>query len=649
MPERLTLKDFSREVRLFGGRLLVAALFVALGFGALAYRYYDLQINHYEVYRTASDRNRVQLQPIAPRRGLIYDRNGVLLAQNLPTYSLNLVVERVENLDATIALLSDLVAIDEDDVAKFRRRMRERRPFQPVPLRMRLTEQEIAYVAVNRPRLPGVSVDAELVRHYPHGDLFSHAIGYVGRINEQELERLDPVNYSDTHYIGKLGVERFYEDQLHGTVGYQNVETNARGRVLRVLERGDPVPGEDLFLHLDANVQQVAHDALAGRRGVVVAIDIKSGGVLALVSTPGFDPNLFVTGISSKDYGALRDSPDMPLYNRALQGQYPPASTIKPLYALAGLHYGVVTPHTRVWDPGHFQLPNDSRAYRDWKRGGHGWVDLKLAVAQSCDVYYYDLAHKLGIDRLHDFAVQFGLGHPTNIDNTHERGGIMPSRQWKRETKGVAWYPGETLSAGIGQGYTLATPLQMAVFTAVIANRGVRHEPRMVMRVGEHEIAAPELPRIAISSEAHWDVVIDSMREVIHGARGTGKIINKDLRYEIAGKTGTAQVVGYAQGVKYDASKVRERLRDHALFVGFAPVADPQVAVAVIVENGEFGSSTASPVARQVMDAWLLGPDGELKNDGILVQQPDGEHAAPFAEREAAATTSATGTMEQSG
>ncbi|MDX9875156.1 MAG: penicillin-binding protein 2, partial [Spongiibacteraceae bacterium] len=295
MPERLTLKDFSREVRLFGGRLLVAALFVAVGFGILAYRYYDLQVNHYETYRTASDRNRVQLQPIAPRRGLIYDRNGVLLAQNLPTYSLNLVVERVEDLEGTIEALSGLVAISDDDIAKFRRRARERRPFQPVPLRMRLSEVEIAQLAVHRPRLPGVSVDAELVRHYPQGEVFSHAIGYVGRINEQELERLDPVNYSDTHYIGKLGVERFYEDELHGTVGYQNVETNARGRILRVLERGDPIPGNDLVLHLDAHVQQVAYDALAGRRGVVVAIDVKSGGVLALVSTPGFDPNLFLT------------------------------------------------------------------------------------------------------------------------------------------------------------------------------------------------------------------------------------------------------------------------------------------------------------------------------------------------------------------
>lgn len=624
MAERLTLKDPFKEKRTFGLRLAVGGLFILAFFAVLGYRYFDLQINEYEKYRTQSDRNRVQLQPIPPRRGLIYDRQGVLLAENLASYSLTVVVEQVEDFDATLATLRDLLAIDDDDVARFRKRMRERRPYQPIPLKSHLTEQEIAVVAINRFRLPGVDVDAELVRHYPHGELFAHALGYVGRISEEDMKTLDPVAYSGTHYMGKIGVERYYEDALHGEVGTQNVETNARGRVLRVLEKNDPAPGADLELYLDASLQKVAQEALGASRGAVVAIDPRTGGVLALVSTPSFDPNLFVTGISSKDYRALRESPDMPLYNRALQGQYPPASTMKPFYALAGLHYGVVTPQTRVRDPGFYQLPGDSRHYRDWKRGGHGGsVDLKQSVAESCDVYYYDLAHKLGIDRLHDFSVPFGFGRPTGIDNTHERGGIMPSRAWKRAAKNMAWYPGETLSAGIGQGYVLATPLQLAVATATLANRGVRHAPRLVRRVGERPVDVPITPAIQLSSDSYWDVGIDAMREVVHGTRGTARTIAKGAAYEIAGKTGTAQVVGYAQGIKYDASKVRERNRDHSLFIAFAPVQDPQIAVAIIVENG---SSTAAPIARKVFDAWLLGPDGQLRET-----EPKPSEAAPAA------------------
>lgn len=610
MAERLTLKDPHKEVRIFSIRMLVAALGMVVLFGVLLYRYADLQIRHYERYSTASERNRVQLLPVPPKRGLIYDRSGQLLAQNVASYSLTVVKEQVDDLEATLALLRSLVSIDDDDVAKFRKRLRERRPYQAVPLRFRLTEQEIAVIAINRYRLPGVDVDAELVRYYPHGELFAHALGYVGRISEEEEAKLDPVNYSGTHYMGKIGVERYYEEALHGTVGYQNVETNARGRVLRVLERTDPAPGQDIHLYLDAHLQQVAQEALAGWRGAVVAIEPKTGGVLALVSTPSFDPNLFVNGIPAKTYQELRDSPDMPLYNRALQGQYPPGSTVKPMYALAGLHYGVVTPFTRVHDPGFYQLPGDSRRYRDWnwKTGGHGSVDLKQSVAQSCDVYYYDLAHKLGVDRLHDFSVPFGFGAPTGIDNTHERGGLMPSRAWKRTAKRVAWFPGETLSVGIGQGYMMATPLQLAVMTATIANRGLRHPPRLVRQIGDTPLEPLNPKPVEVSDPAYWDVVIDAMEEVVHGPRGTGRSMAKNLSYRIAGKSGTAQVVGYAQGIKYDASKVHERRRDHALFVAFAPADDPKIAVAIIVENGEHGGSMAGPIARKVLDAYLLPP-----------------------------------------
>lgn len=606
MAERLTLKDPYHEVRIFTARVLVAAVVVVICFGILIYRYFDLQINQYEKYRTESDRNRVQLQPLPPRRGLIYDRNGVVLADNAPSYSLTITKEQVKDLNKTLALVRSLVPIDDSDVDKFMDRLKGRYPYQSVPLKFHLAEEEIAVLAINRYRLPGVEVEAEFVRSYPHGELFAHALGYVGRINEKELKTLDPVDYSGTHYIGKIGVERYYEDALHGKVGYQNVETNARGRVLRVLERGEPTPGEDVELFLDAKLQQVTQEALGEHRGAAVAIDPKTGGVLALVSTPSFDPNLFVTGISGPMYRELRDSPDMPLYNRALQGTYPPGSTMKPFYALAGLFYGVVTPSTTISDPGVYQLPNDSRFYRDWRRGGHGSVDVYVAIAQSCDIYFYDLAHKLNIDRLHDFAVQFGFGAPTGIDNTYERGGVMPSRAWKRKALNQVWYPGETLSAGIGQGYVSATPLQLAVATATLANRGVRYEPRLVKSVGGHALPVPEAKHVDVPKQ-HWDTVIEGMRQVVHGERGTAKGIGKNLAYTMAGKTGTAQVVGYAQGIKYDASQVERRKRDHALFIAFAPVEDPKIAIAIIVENGEHGASTAAPIARKMADMYLLG------------------------------------------
>jgi penicillin-binding protein 2 len=611
MAERLTLKDPYSEVRIFTARIMVAAVVVLLLFGVLIYRYYDLQINQYEKYRTESDRNRVQLQPIAPKRGLIYDRNGVVLAENTPSYNLTITKEQAGDLNKTLALLRSLVPIDDDDVDKFMERLEDRYPYQSVPVKFRLTEEQIAVLAINRYRLPGVEVEAEFVRSYPYAELFAHALGYVGRISEKELKSFtieQAQNYSGTHYMGKIGVERFYEDALHGRVGYQNVETNARGRVLRVLERSEPVAGEDVRLYIDVKLQQIAQDALGANRGAIVAIDPKTGGVLALVSTPGFDPNLFVTGISGKDYAALRDSPDMPLYNRALQGTYPPGSTMKPFFALAGLVNGVVTPSTRISDPGFYQLPNDSRQYRDWRKGGHGSVDMKLAIAQSCDVYFYDLAHKLTIDRLHDFAAQFGFGTLTGIDNTHERGGVMPSREWKRKTKKMAWFPGETLSTGIGQGYVSVTPLQLAVATATMANRGERFEPRLVKSVAGHDVPVPEATHMNVPAE-WWNVVIDGMQEVVHGERGTAKGIGKGMQYHMAGKTGTAQVVGYAQGIKYDASQVALRRRDHAWFIAFAPVEDPQIALAILVENGEHGASAAAPIARKIADAYLLGAE----------------------------------------
>lgn len=613
MASRIALKDTQREQRMFGARSFVALIVVVALLLLLLARYYSLQVSDYEIYSTASDRNRVQLQPLPPKRGLIFDRNGVLLADNRPSYTLSVIVERAEDLDETVAQLAQLVDIDEDDVEKFRTRVRQRRPFEHVPLRFRLDDEEQARIAVNRHRLPGVTVDAQLQRHYPHGPLFAHALGYVGRINSQELAEIDEAEYRGTFHIGKIGIERRYESELHGEVGYQTVETNAHGRVLRVLERFDPKPGEDLVLHLDYELQRVAHNALAGRRGAVVAVDPLTGGVLALVSTPSFDANLFVDGISTRDYSALRDSPDVPLFNRTVQGQYPPGSTVKPMIAMAGLEAGLIDPEFTVPDPGWYRLPGDRRRYRDWilriRGGGHApEVDLKMAIAESCDVYFYDLARRLTIDGMRDHLQGYGLGSRTGIDTTAERSGVLPSTDWKRAAMNQPWYPGETLSAGIGQGYMLATPLQLAVATSIVATRGEHREPRLVQALGDEPRQAP-LRNPVIADAANWDSVVESMREVVHGERGTAKAIARGMNYEMAGKTGTAQVIGIAQDAVYDEDAIDERHRNHGLFVAFAPLDAPTIAVAVIVENGG-GSSAAYPIARTVIDAWLTGETG---------------------------------------
>ncbi|MDC3332649.1 penicillin-binding protein 2 [bacterium] len=618
MARKIALKDHITEQRLFGARMVVAFLFVLGLLALLLFRYYVLQIEQHDVFRTQSDRNRVQLQSIAPKRGLIYDRNGILLAENRPSYSLTIVKERTENLDETLTLIDQLVSVSDDDLTKFQRSLSRRRPYAAVPLRFKLTEEEIGIISVNRHRLPGVRVDAQLDRYYPQGEYISHVLGYVGRINEAEQFDLDEVNYSATNQIGKIGLEKYYEAILHGNVGSQNVETNARGRVLRVLERSDPEPGKNLYLHLDSHVQQIAYDALNGERGAVVAIDPRTGGVIAMVSTPGFDPNLFVGGISSKNYNELRESPDLPLFNRALQGQYPPASTVKPIYGLAGLHYGIVTPETRVADPGWFRLPGDERMYRDWtwgkKRRGHAaFVSLEQSIVESCDTYYFDLAYKMGIDRMAEFLAPFGYGSRTGIDNTNERAGLLPSREWKRRAKRLPWFPGETLNVGIGQGYMLATPLQLATATAAVAGRGKHFTPRLLKQIGSQEVVVPKLPDIKVKDQ-YWNTIVSAMEQVVHGRRGTATRMNKGgAPYRMAGKTGTAQVIGIAQGEKYDAEQVVKRNRDHALFVGFAPVNNPKIVVAVIVENGEHGS-WVSPVARKVFDAWLID-QGMLDNE----------------------------------
>ncbi len=607
----------------------------------LVVRVYYLQIVDYEHYTTLSDKNRMQLQSIAPTRGLIYDRNGVLLADNQPVFSVSIVKERVVDLDQTVAQVGRIIELSDEQISSFEKNLSNRRkPYEPVPLKSKLTEEEIARLSVQRHVLPGVEVEAELVRHYPLGETMAHMLGYVGRINLKELKRVDATNYSATNYIGKLGVEKFYEDILHGNVGYQTVETNARGRILRVLDQVPPVPGRDLKLNIDVRLQQVAIEAMEGRRGAVVAIEPSTGGILALVSTPSFDPNLFVTGIDHNAYAALRDSLDIPLFNRALKGQYPPGSTIKPMLGLAGLDSAVINRQTKIRDPGWYQLKNDERFYRDWKKYGHGVVDLFDSILQSCDTFFYDLAFKLGVDRMELYLDRFGFGARTAIDIDEDRKGILPSRAWKRGVKGLPWFPGDSLNMGIGQGFMLATPLQLATATAVLANKGVWRRPYLVQDVSQSAASddVVEIPRmhngnpadIVLKNPDDWEYIFSSMAGVMHGAKGTARGSGHNASYRMAGKTGTAQVVGIKQGEEYDEEALAERHRDHALFVGFAPVESPKIAVAVIVENGGGGSRAAAPGARKVFDAWVLDfPEQEAP----ATQQSQSSTIYPEAER----------------
>jgi len=634
MSEPQHLKDHYRDARIFTHRVLVAVVAIIGLLGVLLGRFYNLQVVNHQDYVTQSDRNRVHVQPIPPNRGLIYDRNGILLANNRPSYTLSLIKERVDDLEQTLRIIEGLVDVSADNLSGFHKRMKQRRrPFEAVPLKYRLTEEDIARIAVNEYRLPGVEVEAQLVRDYPFGKLLAHAVGYVGRINDRELKGFDEEQdrrYSGTYTTGKIGLEKFYEDKLLGEVGYQYVETNARGQVLRVLERIDPKPGADLTLHLDVALQKVAMEALGEKRGSVVAIEVATGGVLSMASTPSYDPNLFVTGISYKDYNALNQSLDLPLFNRAIQGQYPPGSTLKPMLGLGALNADVIDARYKVRDPGYYQLEGDDRLYRDWKRKGHAThVNLHKAVVQSCDTYFYDLAFRMGIDRIHDFGRNFGLGQRTGIDIPSERRGIWPSREWKKRSRRAPWFPGDSLNVGLGQGFVLATPLQLATMSATLASRGHFRRPQFVRQVSSQPLAASDtegsleletlnaLVETSVAqapenvaagfvevSDQHWNSIYKAMEDVVHSPRGTAQSIRRGLKYRMAGKTGTAQVVGIAQGEEYDSAALAERQRDHALFVAFAPVDNPQIAVAVIVDNGE-KSSTSAKIARKVIDYYL--------------------------------------------
>ncbi len=615
---RERIKDHWREQRIFFFRALAAGIIAALLILLLVSRLVVLQVFNFEHYSDLSRGNRIRIEPIPPIRGLIFDRNGVVLAENRPAYQLEMVREQVPDVESTLKRLTEAHLIRETDLAGIRERLGRTRKFEAVPLRFRMSDEEVARFAVQRQHFTGVDIRARLARHYPMGPQAVHAVGYVGAISNNDLQRLDPTAYAGTSHVGKVGVERAYESSLHGRVGYRQVLVNAQGRALQTIENNPPVPGKDLRLSLDARLQATAFDALDGRRGAVVAIDPRDGGVLAFVSTPGFDPDRFGAGLSHEEFAALNADPDKPLFNRALRGNYPPGSTIKPLLGLAGLHHGATTPGHSTFCPGFFQLPGREHKYRDWKREGHEHVTLFDAIVQSCDVYYYEMALELGIDRIHAYLASFGLGEASGIDIQGEKPGLLPSREWKRSKYArpadQAWFPGETVITGIGQGFMLATPLQLAHITATLAARGRRLQPHLLAAIidpanGALEPAVTQPLGSAGSDEpGYWNLILAAMEEVVHGERGTARAIAPQS-YRIAGKTGTAQVFAIAQEEEYEAESVEERLRDHALFVAFAPVDAPRIAISVIVENGGSGSSTAAPVARAVLDRFFEEPE----------------------------------------
>jgi penicillin-binding protein 2 len=624
MARTLRIKDHWAEQRLFMGRLLVAGAAILLGTAVITGRLVQLQVVNYEKYSAQSSGNQIRVQPVPPIRGLILDREGRILAENTPSYQLEMTPEQVPDMADTLERLVKTGIVPAEDLEELRKLVSRRRPFDTIVVAERLSELELAAFAVQRPHFPGLEIRARLGRHYPHGTLAAHVLGYVGGISAEDKATIDPVEYAGTSHIGKSLVEKTYEPQLHGTAGHEDVVVNAHGRRMQTLGRVPPQPGQDVILTIDLDTQRAAAEALAGRRGAAVALDPRNGEVLALVSTPAYDPNGLSSGLSRRAYLALQEDVDRPLFNRALRGQYPPGSTIKPLVAMAALHHSVVTTGRRIACNGSFSLPGSSHRYRDWKPGGHGSVDLVGGIAQSCDVYFYSVARDLGIDRMAEFLKTFGLGSATGLGLGGEQPGIVPSTAWKKKAfknpANQVWFPGETVIAGIGQGYMLATPLQLAHATATVASRGKRFQPTVLRalrdpRTGTVEYQAPiPLPPVPDQRPEDWEAVIAGMHEVMQGPRGTARSVGMNAPFRMAGKSGTAQVFTVAQNQRYNAAQVQERLRDHALFVAFAPLEDPRIAVAVIVENGESGSRVAAPVARAIMEAWLtkaMPPEAE--------------------------------------
>lgn len=615
MPTTVRIKDHWAETRLFNRRVLVASVLTLGLTGLVVGRLAQLQIFEYEYFSAQSQGNRIRVQPVPPTRGLIYDRNGVVLAENQPSYQLELTPEQVPDTAETLHRLIDIGLIDADRLDELEGLIDSHRRFDSIPIRQRLSDEEIARFAVDRPRFPGVEIHARLSRNYPYGAAVAHALGYVGGINATDLKSIDSADYAGTSLIGKISLERNYESNLHGDVGHEDVLVNARGRIMQSLGLEPSVPGSDLLLTIDIEAQVAAYEALEHRRGAVVAIDPANGEVLVFASSPSFDPNAFSAGLSRADYAALQQDPDLPLFNRALRGSYPPGSTIKPFIALAALHFGAIDPDEEKYCGGYYTLPRSTHRYRDWKRQGHGLMDMHDSIEQSCDVYFYQLARELGIDRMSAFLKSFGLGAQTGIDVSGENAGLVPSREWKRgafrKREDQVWFPGETIITGIGQGYMLTTPLQLAHATATIAARGQRYRPKLVrertdpVTGGIRNFAPEALEPVPVTDDEQWDRIISAMNAVMQGERGTANAAGRDAPYLMAGKSGTAQIFTVAQDEEYNSEEVDERRRDHALFIAFAPLENPRIAVAVIVENGESGSRTAAPIARKVIDTYL--------------------------------------------
>lgn len=617
MVQEITLKDSEQESDLVARRVYIAAAIIFLLVSAIILRVFYLTVLQHDHFTTLSKSNRVKITPIPPIRGLIYSRDGEVLAENKPTFSLEVIPEKIDDVDELINQLEKIITIENKDVARFKKALKKKRRFENVALRLNLNEEEVALFSVNRHRFPGVDVVAGLNRFYPLGEDLVHTIGYVARIDEEDMKQLDASNYSGTTHIGKLGIEKSYESLLHGEVGFQQVEVNAQGRVIRVLDRTAPKPGENLHLTIDLSLQKIATAALKDKRGAIVAMDPSNGDILTFVSSPGYDPNKFVNGIDSKSYNALLASADKPLINRVIRGKYPPGSTLKPFLGLVGLENGVRRFNEELWCPGWYSLKGHEHRYRDWKKEGHGHTDLNKAIIQSCDVYFYILAYELGINRIFEGLSRFGFGKKSGIDIGGEASGLLPSQEWKRKALGQPWFPGETLIMGIGQGYALSTPLQLAKATATLANKGKVVRPRLVsstsnpITTDKKTLDINVEDKVELKGERHWKQVIKSMRDVVHGVGGTAWRSGLNADYEFAGKTGTAQVISIAQDDEYKEDEIAKEFQDHALFIAFAPVKTPKIAIAIIVENGGGGSKTAAPIAREMLDQFMTKQNAE--------------------------------------
>ncbi|QLB12463.1 peptidoglycan glycosyltransferase /cell elongation-specific peptidoglycan D,D-transpeptidase [Bisgaardia hudsonensis] len=621
-PMRDTIRDKKAERNLFARRALIAFLGVIILSSILFTNIYHLQVVNYEIYKTRSNGNRIKLLPIPPTRGLIYDRNGILLAENITFFGLYIVPEKVENLEETFAALRFMIGLTDEDIDNFKKERRRASRYTPILLKPDLTDEQIARFSVNQYNYPSLEVKPYFKRHYIYGEPLTHVLGYVAKINDRDVERLKKkenyANYAGSHDIGKLGVERYYEEQLHGTVGFEEVEVNNRGKVVRKLREQPAIAGKSIHLTIDLELQRYIYELLENRRAAVVVLDPKDSSILAMVSTPSYDNNLFVGGISSSQYKQLLEDPDRPLYSRVTQGAYPPASTVKPFVAVSGLQEKVITPHTTIFDPGYWILPNSTKKFRDWKRSGHGNTDLNKAIMESSDTFFYQLAYNMGIDRFSTWMKRFGFGMPTGIDIKEETDGNMPSREWKMKRYKKSWLQGDTISVGIGQGYWTATPLQVAKALAVLVNNGKVNTPHLMKVIEGTTIETYQDPLlyedITEPNVEYWSIAKKGMYNVINGSSGTGRKAFSGANYHVAGKSGTAQVFSLKENQVYDASELKNKFHDHAWFIAYAPYEDPKMIVSVILENAGGGSSNAAPIVRQIMDYYLNKRLPEIAN-----------------------------------